>query len=79
MSVKLLSNSINILIGLLKAAVAARTKKLDDHAAASENVLKMQREAYEEARAELEICCANKAVKLYKSLEDAKQALRGIQ
>ena len=79
MSVKLLSNTINILVGFLKAAVAARTAKLDKHAEASEVVLKLQREAYEEARTELELQCANKAIKLYKSLDEAKKALAGIQ
>jgi hypothetical protein len=79
MSVKLLSNTINILVGLLKAAVAARTAKLDDHAAQAEVVLKKQRAEYEKARAALELKQADKAIKLYKSLEEAKDALAGIQ
>lgn len=79
MSVKLLSNTINILVGLLKAAVAARTKKLDDHAANAELLLGIQREEYLQARAELELAQADKAIKLYKSLDEAKKALAGIQ
>lgn len=79
MSVKLLSNTINILVGLLKAAVAQRTKKLDEHAANAERLLDLQREEYLQARAELECAQANQAIKLYKSLEEAKDALAGIQ
>ncbi|MNV37996.1 hypothetical protein D3C71_1295320 [compost metagenome] len=79
MSVKLLSNTINILVGLLKAAVAARTAKLDDHAANAERLLNLQHEEYLQARAELEMAQANRAIKLYKSLEEAKDALNGIQ
>jgi len=79
MSVKLLSNTINILVGLLKAAVAQRTKKLDDHAANAERLLGLQHEEYLQARTELEMSQANQAIKLYKSLDEAKKALAGIQ
>jgi hypothetical protein len=78
MPVKLLSNTINILVGLLKAAVAARTAKLDEHAAEAQHLLDLQREEYLQARSELEMAQANRAIKLYKALDEAKAALDGI-
>jgi len=78
MSVKLLSNTINILVGLLKAAVEARTQKLNAHADKSEVLLRKQRREFEIARKNLELAQAATAIKLYKSLDEAQKALDGI-
>lgn len=79
MSVKLLSSTINFLVGLLKAAVEARTAELGEHGANAERLLQKQRRDFELARRDLELQQANKAIKLYKSLDEAKKALSGIQ
>lgn len=79
MSVKLLSNTINFLVNLLKAAVADREASLEKHGKNAERLLNEQRRAFELARRDLELAQADKAVKLYKSLDEAKQALKGIQ
>lgn len=79
MPVKLLSSTINTLVGLLKAAVESRAKKLDLHAVQAERLLKRQRRDYELARKALELKQADKAIGLYKSLDEAKKALAGIK
>jgi hypothetical protein len=79
MSVKLLSNTIKFLVGLLKAAVAARTTALDTHAQQAELLLYEQRQEFLRARTKLELQQADKAIQLYKSLDEAKKALKGIQ
>lgn len=79
MSVKLLLTTVNILVGLLKAAVEARTAKLNAHADQSEILIRKQRREYELARKDLELSQAAKAIKLYKSLDEAQKALDGIK
>jgi hypothetical protein len=78
MSVKLLSNAINILVGLLKGAVASREAALEYHGNASGVLLKEQRREYEIARKKLEMKQADRAIVLHKSLAEAKAALRDI-
>jgi hypothetical protein len=78
MSVKLLSNAINVLVGLLKAAVAHREAALENHGNTSGVLLSEQRREFELARKKLEMKQADKAIVLHKSLSEAKAALRDI-
>ena len=78
MSVKLLSKTINILVGFLKLAVYERTQKLNAQADNAEKLLRKQRRDFEVARKNLELAQAEKAIKLYKSLDEAQKALDGI-
>lgn len=78
MSVKILSKTIIFLTSILKVAVYDRTQKLDIHAANAEKLLRKQRRDFEVARKNLELAQAEKAIKLYKSLDEAKKALEGV-
>lgn len=78
MSVKILSKTIVFLTNILKVAIYDRTQKLDLHAANAEKLLRKQRRDFEVARKNLELAQAEKAIKLYKSLDEAKKALDGI-
>lgn len=79
MSVKLLSKTINVLVGLLKTAVAVREAALETHGTTAGILLDEQRREFEKARTKLELQQADKAIKLYKHLDEAKKALEGIK
>lgn len=79
MPVKLIGKTVDFLMTLLYAAVEARTAKLEAHGNNAQRLLDLQREEYLQARADLELAQADKAIKLYKSLDEAKKALSGIQ
>lgn len=79
MPVKLIGKAVDVLMDLLYKAVEARKAKLEAHAANAEVLLKQQRADFEKARAALELKQADKAIKLYKSLDEAKKALDGIK
>lgn len=79
MPVKLIGKAVDVLMDLLYKAVEARTAKLEAHAANADLLIKEQRKAYELARRDLELAQAEKAIKLYKSLDEAKKALDGIK
>jgi hypothetical protein len=78
MPVKLIGKTVDFLMDLLYKAVEARTKALEVHGNNAERLLKEQRKAFELARRDLELAQAEKAIKLYKSLDEAKKALSGI-
>ena len=79
MPVKLIGKAVDVLMALLYKAVEDRTKKLEAHGIKAGELLKKQRADFERARRDLELQQAEKAIVLYKSLDEAKKALAGIQ
>ncbi len=79
MPVKLIGKAVDVLMALLYKAVESRTAKLEAHGLNAQRLLDLQREEYLQARTELELAQADAAIKLYKSLDEAKKALAGIQ